>query len=152
MPTCSPPTTPNSPPLSEITAWNTLTATPSNDVVTSVGLFGADLTNFNADCTTLGDTICKVADYVDYNGWGVGVNFAPGATVPTDHYDGVAFTDSKWCIHLYWSGSSAKNFVGAVQSTVAISATAPTSSQATYVKATDAFTAWAADAGTKAAP
>jgi hypothetical protein len=62
----------------EITAWNTLTATGDDDTVTKVGLWGQDLTDFNADCVTLED-LCDVADYADYNGWGVGVNFTGGS-------------------------------------------------------------------------
>lgn len=125
----------------EITAWNTLTATGDDTTVTSVGLWGQDLTDFNADCVTLGD-LCDVADYVDYNGWGVGVNFADGTE---DTADGVAFTDSTWCVHLYWSGSSSTNFVGVVQSDTAIDADHPTSSEETYEEAADAFAAWAYD-------
>jgi hypothetical protein len=52
-----------------------LSATEDNAVVTRIGLFGANLTEFNADCVALGD-LCDVADYAAYNGWGVGVNFA----------------------------------------------------------------------------
>jgi hypothetical protein len=51
-----------------------LLAAEDNAVVTSVGLFGADLTDFNADCVKLED-LCDVADYANYNGWGVGVNW-----------------------------------------------------------------------------
>ena len=111
----------------EITAWNTLTATGSDNTVTSVGLWGQDLTDFNADCVTLAD-LCDVADYEAYNGWGVGVNFADSTA---DTHDGAAFTDSKWCLHLYWSGSSSTNYVGTVVSDVAIAAANPTSSGST---------------------
>jgi hypothetical protein len=45
----------------EITAWNTLTATGDDTTVTSVGLWGQDLTDFNADCVTLAD-LCDVAE------------------------------------------------------------------------------------------
>ena len=123
----------------EIAAWGALTATGDDTTVTSVGLWGQDLTDFNADCVALAD-LCDVADYADYNGWGVGVNFADGTA---DTYDGVAFTDSKWCLHLYWS--SPNIYVGAVVSDVAIAAANPTSSEATQEEATDAFAAWAYD-------
>ncbi len=111
----------------EIAAWNTLSpvqfedadegalrsgrlATVDNAVVTSVGLFGADLTEFNADCVALED-LCDIADYADYNGWGVGVNWESDADVTDDQVDGVAFATSKWTVQVYWSGTAADNVV-----------------------------------------
>ena len=107
----------------EITAWNTLTAVTDETTVTKVGLWGQDLTDFNAACVDLGADICDVADYVDYNGWGVGVDFAEGEE---DTYDGVTFTESKWVVHLYWSGSSTENYVASAISDVAPTAENPT--------------------------
>ena len=65
------------PTAAEITAWKTVTASATADkTVTKAGLFGADLTKFNEDCVTLKDA-CKPADYADYTGWAIGVNFDP---------------------------------------------------------------------------
>jgi hypothetical protein len=60
----------------EITAWKTVTAITNDKTVTKVGLFGADLTDFEEDCVALEDK-CDVADYEDYTGWAIGVNWAP---------------------------------------------------------------------------
>ena len=92
----------------EIAAWNPIDpvveaaallmsgrlggAGDDNTIVTSVGLFGYDLTDFLAECTTLEeDDLCTVADYDVYTGWAVGVNWE-GATL--NAIDGVVFTES----------------------------------------------------------
>ena len=100
----------------EIAAWNVLdpvqiessillsgrlSQAADNTVVTSVGLFGADLTDFNADCVALED-LCDVADYANYNGWGVGINFESEDDVTDDQIDGVGFATSKWCVVMAW--------------------------------------------------
>lgn len=72
----------------EITAWNPIDPRAAvarlmsgrlgldNTVVTSVGLFGYDLTDFLDECATLeADEDCTVADYDAYTGWAVGVNW-----------------------------------------------------------------------------
>ena len=80
----------------EITAWNSGTGGVTT-TKTSVGLFGADLTDFLADCAiAVATTACKVADYDNYNGWAIGVNFASTKTSdPTGDVSSVAFTDTK---------------------------------------------------------
>jgi hypothetical protein len=61
----------------EIAAWNTVNPSSDDDTVeTKAGLFGADLTDFNADCVAMADN-CTPADYASYTGWAIGVNFAP---------------------------------------------------------------------------
>lgn len=78
----------------EIAAWNTVNAYAATDkVVTSAGLFGADLTAFNADCTASGSSVCTPSDYKDFTGWAIGVNWAPDSTTPPTDGDkrGVAF-------------------------------------------------------------
>ena len=77
----------------EITAWNPIDPTveaaaaglmsgrlgaagDENTIVTSVGLFGYDLTDFFAECVTLEETDeCTIADYDTFTGWAVGVNW-----------------------------------------------------------------------------
>lgn len=93
----------------EIAAWNPigafqvtavpdlmsgrLGATVDNTVVTNVGLFGFDLTDFLDECATLeADEECTVADYDAYTGWAVGVNW--DGEISND-VDGVVFTESK---------------------------------------------------------
>ena len=93
----------------EITAWNPIdpivepdarlmsgrlgAAGDANTVVTKVGLFGFDLTDFLDECATLEEAEdCTVADYDAYNGWAVGVNWA--GTI-AGLIDGVVFEESK---------------------------------------------------------
>ena len=90
----------------EVDAWNTIAAEPDQEdetVTTSVGLFGADLVAFNAACVELGED-CDVADYADYNGWGVGISFAsPFSAVASTFYNGVVFTTSKITVEVNWT-------------------------------------------------
>ena len=145
----------------EIAAWNTLdpvqieeevaklmsdrlSAAADNTVATRVGLFGADLTDFNADCVALEDD-CDVADYADYNGWGVGICWEPSTEDNEDQYDGVVFTDSKWVTQIYWSGSSGTNWLSSGISDVAPAEDAPVTDDVDLEEAKDAFEAWAGD-------
>jgi hypothetical protein len=85
------------PTAEEITAWGALKLheNASKTVTTKVGLFGADLTAFNEACTKAGDAICKPADYVDYNGWGIGVNWADSeATTTAGSFNSLVFATS----------------------------------------------------------
>ena len=117
-----------------------------NAVVTKVGLFGADLTDFNAECVALED-LCDVADYADYNGWGVGVNWESAEDVADDQIDGVAFATSKWTVQVTWSGTEDANVIESSISEVAIAEEAPTDDDVELEEAVNAFGAWAADAG-----
>ena len=139
----------------EIAAWNPidpfqteeaklmegrLGATVDNTVVTSVGLFGYDLTDFLDECATLeADDDCTVADYDAYTGWAVGVNWAGAAA---NDIDGVVFSESKWSVQVTWGEENT------VESAVvdAVSATSPTDEDAELEAATDGFDAWGADA------
>ena len=88
----------------EITAWNTVKAFATADkVVTKAGLFGADLTKFNDACVTLADK-CKPADYENYTGWAIGVNWAPDSTtVPTaDSFSALSFKTLKQYVQVKW--------------------------------------------------
>jgi hypothetical protein len=81
----------------EITAWKALTARSDAPADIKAGLFGADLTKFNEDCVKL-ESKCKPADYEDYTGWAIGVNWTPktGNAAPTDgEFSGVAFKTLK---------------------------------------------------------
>ena len=137
-------------PAAEITAWNPIDAKEvlvglegaPNSVVTSVGLFGYDLTDFLDECATLeADEDCKVADYDAYTGWAVGVNWDG---TEANEIDGVVFTDSKWSVQVTWDAET-----NVVESSIvkAVSATAPIDTDATLVAADDGFAAWGADAG-----
>jgi hypothetical protein len=147
----------------EIAAWKTLdpvqiegaklmsdrlSVAEDNAVVTSVGLFGADLTDFNADCVLLEDD-CDIADYANYNGWGVGVNWESEDDVTQNQVDGVAFATSKWTVQVTWSGTAELNVIKSGISDEAIAEDAPTNADVDLEVATDAFEGWAADAGTR---
>ena len=78
----------------EITAWTKATPFKGDTTVTSVGLFGADLTKFNEDCVDMEDK-CDVADYEDWSGWAIGVNFAPATARTADSTNAIAFAENK---------------------------------------------------------
>ncbi len=73
----------------EVAAWNSLikiqidptglytsdSSLVNNNMTTSVGLFGTDLTDFKSECAAQPE-ICDVDNYVDYNGWAIGINIA----------------------------------------------------------------------------
>ena len=145
-------------PAAEITAWNPLDAfqieeaklmegrlgaTVDNTVVTSVGLFGFDLTDFLDECATLeADEDCTVADYDAYTGWAVGVNWDGTEANATD---GVVFTDSLWSVQVTWD---AETNIVASAIVDKVSATSPLDTEATDLEAAvDGFAAWGADAG-----
>lgn len=80
----------------EITAWKVVTARSDAKFEIKAGLFGADLTKFNEDCVKL-ESKCKPADYEDYTGWAIGVNWTPktGDLPAADALSGVAFKTLK---------------------------------------------------------
>lgn len=139
----------------EIAAWNPIDPRAQaarlmsgrlgvdNTVVTSVGLFGFDLTDFLDECATLEETDeCTVADYDAYTGWAVGVNWDG---VEDNAVDGVVFTDSLWSVQVTWDAAT-----NVVESAIvkAVSATAPLDTDAADLEAAvDGFAAWGADAG-----
>ena len=142
----------------EIAAWNPLDAfqveeaklmegrlgaTVDNTVVTSVGLFGYDLTDFLDECATLeADEDCTVADYDAYTGWAVGVNWDG---TKANAIDGVVFTDSLWSVQVKWDTAT-----NVITSAIVdkVSATSPLLSEAADLEASvDGFAAWGADAG-----
>ena len=114
-----------------------------NTVVTSIGLFGYDLTDFLDECATLeADEDCTVADYDAYTGWAVGVNW-DGTEV--NAIDGVVFTDSLWSVQVAWDAETNIVLSAIVDE---VSATAPLETDAADLEAaTDGFAAWGADAG-----
>jgi len=111
----------------------------SNTVVTNVGLFGYDLTDFLDDCETSDD--CDPTDYDAYTGRAVGVNWSGDASNLTD---GVCFTDSLWCVQVTWIETT-----NIVESAIAeaVDTDAPTRAQFSdvLVPAENAFEAWGAD-------
>ena len=58
----------------QMTNWVELTPLASGDASTLVGLFGADLTDFLADCA-IATTNCTSSDYDNYSGWAIGVDW-----------------------------------------------------------------------------
>jgi hypothetical protein len=139
----------------EIQTWKTLnkdqiySEPDSVEVVTSVGLFGADLNSFHDDCVSLED-LCNLSDYADYTGWGVGVNFASDSPVTATQIDGVALTTSKWTLQNTWSSST--NVVESGVADFNISDWFSYIEGPTVETAEDPFEGWAAAPGDNAAP
>ena len=131
----------------EIAAWKTVTVFGTADkAVTSVGLFGADLTDFTDDCVALEDK-CDVADFEDWSGWAIGVNWAPGSTAPTgDSFNALSFKALKQYIQVKWVQHATNTYeiksgVLGKDPAAAVPATADVTSLAT---AANPFTAWSA--------
>ena len=94
------------PTAADLTAWKTATTFAAGDkVVTKIGLFGADLTKFNEDCalTTAG---CTVADYADYNGWAIGIQWDATGNSATTPF-GVVFDELKTYIEVIYTANAA---------------------------------------------
>jgi|APGre2960657423_1045063.scaffolds.fasta_scaffold373526_1 hypothetical protein len=74
-------------------------------VSTSLGLYGADLTDFYKDCYQYED-ICDTKEYKKwYSGWAIGVNWSPlvsGTTITTNQIDTVAFIGTKDTVMVTW--------------------------------------------------
>jgi hypothetical protein len=101
--------------LREIAAWNKLVVAnmflnggvqgDAVAVLTSLGLYGVDYTDFYKKCT-LYEVICDKNEYENwYSGWAVGVNWSPlvhGTTITTNQIDTVAFIDTKQAVMVTW--------------------------------------------------
>jgi len=61
------------PTATELAAWNNPTPCRDGLPVVSMGLWGANLTEFNADC--LVSTECATFDFTAWNGWALGVDW-----------------------------------------------------------------------------
>jgi hypothetical protein len=151
------------PTTEEITAWNALNpvviaaggggvrlmagrllvADADDTVTTKVGLFGADLTTFNEDCVAAEDTdICDPADYVDFNGWGIGVHWSDSEDTTANIYNVVIFEEPLIAVLVGWSAD--ENSVGlALPDSVASDTPAALEDFTIAVDATDAFAGWA---------
>jgi len=133
------------PTSAELTAWNTVKAFGTQKTVTKAGLFGADLTTFNDDCVTLASA-CKPADYADYTGWAIGVNWAPDSTaVPAaNDINGLSFATLQQYVQVKWIGAGNEIKSSKISKTPA--AAVPAAADVTLVTATNAFTAWSGKA------
>lgn len=67
------------------TNWVALANLASKPTGTKVGLFGADLTAFLADCAVAQGAAspCVVADYASFNGWAFGIQWTNGSAATT---------------------------------------------------------------------
>jgi hypothetical protein len=134
------------PTAEQVTDWVTVTrggdTTITNDkAVIKVGLFGAELDDFNEDCAALEDK-CKEADYEDYSGWALGVSFAPSAAMTEGEDSIVIFEESKNVVWKEWNAASSTSAARLLfgKSTVAVTATAPLLTEiGTLTAATNGF-------------
>lgn len=85
--------------------WVKLTAATDDTVyTTTVGLFGADLTDFLADCTTA-SAKCDVTDYDNYSGWAFGINIV-STTAVADDVNVISFEAPKYSIAHTWKAAA----------------------------------------------
>ena len=86
----------------DLAKWSPLTA-PSTDsnVKAKIGLFGVELTAFLADCA-LATTNCKSADYTNYNGWAIGIQWTATADPTANDVNSVTFVGLKEWVGVTW--------------------------------------------------
>ena len=106
------------PTSTDLDAWTELDPATGNTMVnTSVGLFGADLTDFLDNCA-LATEECDVAEYDNFSGWAIGVQWTaedappvpicPGPNPCTLRQVGggvkssVIFEDQSLYVAVYW--------------------------------------------------
>ena len=93
------------PSTSVLATWGTAKPFSTTDLVaTRVGLFGADLTSFMADCTASGTTVCTTSIFNSYTGWAVGVVFQPSPTTPptAGYINGLALNGLRQYVEVMW--------------------------------------------------
>jgi len=128
------------PTATEITAWNAATIYATGRPVTKVGLWGADLTDFNADC--LISTLCAAEDFTAWNGWAVGVDWALAAGVTTGTIDGVIIEDLMWGAEVSWV--TAVNTLE-FYTVTAVTAATPVTTGATAGDSDNPFDGWSGE-------
>ncbi len=69
----------------------------SSTIKTKVGIFGADLTDFYADCA-IASTLCTASTYHAYSGWALGVEITWTTTAADAATTGVCFEKDKNCV------------------------------------------------------
>lgn len=99
--------------------WVKLTAaapggTADTVYTTTVGLFGADLTDFLADCE-LAATACKVANYDNYSGWAFGINIV-STTAVAGNVNVISFEAPKYSVALTWGATGGTPTASALKS------------------------------------
>jgi len=81
------------PTATELAAWNNPTTSFEGRPVVSIGLWGADLNDFHADC--LVSTECATFDFTVWNGWALGVDWTSADDLTADIADYVFIEDVK---------------------------------------------------------
>lgn len=95
------------PTSTDLDAWTTLDpATGDTIVTTTVGLFGADLTDFLDNCA-LATLACAVSDYDTFSGWAIGIEWVAADSKlrqAKDEIDSsVTFADQNLYVETHWS-------------------------------------------------
>ena len=105
---------------SDIANWTALTPpTGESNVTTEVGLFGADLTSFLADCA-IATTNCKSADYINYNGFTLYVEWVATTAPTAGDVNSVTFASHNQWVANQWGTTNAIK-AGTYKTTPAIS-------------------------------
>lgn len=85
------------PTATDESSWTTLTPLASSTVTSKVGLFGADLTSFYADCA-VASALCTASAFSSFTGWAIGVQFTLSAAAAQDDMAGICFESTKNCV------------------------------------------------------
>jgi len=131
------------PTATELEAWNAADAYSTSRPVTKIGLWGADLTDFNEEC--LISTECAAEDFTAWNGWAVGVDWALDAGVAVAEVDGVIIEDVMWGAEVIWTASA--NVLGAYDVT-AVTVATPVGTGADVIDEDNQFGGWSGVPGT----
>jgi len=132
------------PTATELEAWNAATIYEDGRPVTKIGLWGADLTDFTADCTT--STLCAAEDFTAWNGWAVGVDWAAEADLTAAEIDGVIIEDVMWGAEVTWAAVS--NTIAAYDVTGTVAAGTPLDEACTAIDDDNQFGGWSGVNGT----
>ena len=87
-----------SPTESDLNSWTEITPlAAANTISTKVGLFGADLTDFYANCA-IASAVCSASDYHDFSGWAIGAKWTWTTAATTDDKTGICFELDDNCV------------------------------------------------------
>ena len=91
---------PATPTESDLNNWTEITPLAAAETIsTKVGLFGADLTDFYANCA-IASAVCTATDYHDFTGWAIGAKWTWTTEATTGDTTGICFELDSNCVSI----------------------------------------------------
>ena len=91
---------PATPTESDLNNWTKITPLAAAETIsTKVGLFGADLTDFYANCA-IASSVCTATDYHDFTGWAIGAKWTWDDEATTGEITGICFELDSNCVSI----------------------------------------------------